>query len=109
MTSTQRRTNNTATWSAEARQDVPSVARMYDFYLGGHHNFAADRMAAEAAISIYPELPLVMQANRAFLRRAVKFIAGHGVSHFLDIGSGIPTAGNVHEVAQRVNDQAHVV
>jgi hypothetical protein len=109
MTSTQRGSNDGTTWTAEARQNVPSVARMYDYYLGGHHNFAADRMAAQAAISIYPELPLVMQANRAFLRRAVKFIAAHGVTHFLDIGSGIPTAGNVHEIAQRVNDQAEIV
>src|SRR3954454_9820697 len=106
MTSTQRRTNNTATWSAEARQDVPSVARMYDFYLGGHHNFAADRQAAEMAISIYPELPLVMQANRAFLRRAVKYLSHQGIDQFLDIGSGIPTNGNVHEIAQRANPRA---
>ena len=89
--------------------DRPSVARMYDYYLGGHHNFAVDRKAAEGAISIWLDLPLVMQANRAFLRRTVQFLAGQGIEQFLDLGSGIPTAGNVHEVAQQANPAARVV
>jgi hypothetical protein len=89
--------------------DVPSVARMYDFYLGGAHNFAVDRQAAQRVIDVYPDLPRVIQANRAFLRRAVTFIADQGIDQFLDIGSGIPTAGNVHEVAQRANAAARVV
>ena len=89
--------------------DTPSVARMYDYYLGGYHNFAADRAAAEAAIAVRPELPLVMQANRAFLRRAVRFMIEQGIEQFLDIGSGIPTVGNVHEVAQQANPAARVV
>lgn len=89
--------------------DRPSVARMYDYYLGGAHNFAVDRQAAQRAMDIYPELPLVMQANRGFLRRAVAFLAEQGIDQFLDIGSGIPTAGNVHEVAQRVNPDASIV
>jgi SAM-dependent methyltransferase len=82
---------------------------MYDYYLGGHHNLAIDRTAAEAGSAIYPEFPLVMQANRAFLRRAVQFLAGQGVERFLDVGSGIPTVGNVHLVAQRANPAAQVV
>lgn len=87
----------------------PSVARMYDYYLGGSHNFAADRSAAQAMMAAVPEVPLMAQANRAFLRRAVQFLAESGVRQFLDIGSGIPTVGNVHEVAQRVDPQCRVV
>ncbi len=90
-------------------RDRPSVARMYDYYLGGHHNFEVDRTAAEAAMRIYPDLPLVMQANRSFLRRAVKFMVREGIDHFVDIGSGIPTAGNVHEIAQAMNPDSTVV
>jgi hypothetical protein len=89
--------------------DRPSAARMYDYYLGGHHNLAIDRAAAEAGSAIYPEFPLVMQANRAFLRRAVQFLVERGIERFLDIGSGIPTVGNVHLVAQRANPAARVV
>jgi hypothetical protein len=89
--------------------DKPSVARMYDYHLGGAHNFAADRAAAEAATAAYPDLPLVMRVNRAFLRRTVTYLVQHGIQQFLDLGSGIPTVGNVHEVAQRANPAARVV
>jgi S-adenosyl methyltransferase len=89
--------------------EKPSVARMYDYHLGGAHNFAADRAAAEAAAAAYPDLPLVMRVNRAFLRRAVTFLAQQGIDQFLDLGSGIPTVGNVHEVAERANPAARVV
>lgn len=85
------------------------MARMYDYYLGGGHNFAVDRQAADQVIAAFPDMPLVMQANRGFLRRAVGFMIEQGIDQFLDIGSGIPTAGNVHEVAQRANPEAHVV
>ncbi|GAA4214305.1 SAM-dependent methyltransferase [Actinocatenispora rupis] len=88
--------------------DLPSAARMYDYFLGGSHNFAPDRAAAQAAIGIIPELPAVMRANRAFLRRAVRFALDSGVRQFLDIGSGIPTVGNVHEVARAIDPQARV-
>src|ERR687887_2038752 len=87
----------------------PSVARMYDFYPGGSHNFAADRAAARAMVDAVPEAPLMAQANRAFLRRAVQFLAESGVRQFLDLGSGIPTVGNVHEIAQRADPKARVV
>src|SRR5687767_3600001 len=74
-----------------ADDSVPSVARMYDYYLGGALNFAVDRRAAQQVIDIYPDLPRVVQANRAFLRRAVTCMAKQGVEQFLDIGSGMPT------------------
>ncbi|MFF3463581.1 SAM-dependent methyltransferase [Streptomyces sp. NPDC002619] len=79
---------------------VPSVSRIYDFYLGGSHNFEVDREAARKAMEFLPGLPKIMQANRAFMRRAVRFAVDEGIDQFLDIGSGIPTFGNVHEVAQ---------
>ena len=89
--------------------DKPSAARMYDYFLGGYHNFAVDRRAADAATAIYPDFPFVMQANRAFLRRAMKFLLGQGVERFLDLGSGIPTVDNTHHVAARTNARARVV
>jgi SAM-dependent methyltransferase len=89
--------------------DRPSASRVYDYYLGGFHNFQADREMAERAIQDWPDLPLIMRANRAFLRRAVTYLVGQGVRQFLDIGSGIPTAGNVHEIAQRLDPRCRVV
>jgi SAM-dependent methyltransferase len=89
----------TGDWSYGVDINVPSPARMYDYYLGGNHNFAADREAAEQAITAIPNLRHIASANRAFLRRAVEFLLGQGVRQFLDIGSGIPTVGNVHEIA----------
>jgi len=77
----------------------PSAARVYDYYLGGFHNFAVDREMARRAMAMWPELPLIMRANRAFLRRAVTTLVQAGVRQFLDIGSGIPTVGSVHTVA----------
>ncbi|PVY97724.1 S-adenosyl methyltransferase [Actinomycetospora cinnamomea] len=94
---------------AEVDLDRPSAARVYDFYLGGLHNFAVDREMAARAVADWPELPAIMQANRAFLRRAVRHLAAQGIDQFLDIGSGIPTVGNVHEVAQAALGDARVV
>ncbi|WP_026249047.1 SAM-dependent methyltransferase [Streptomyces sp. LaPpAH-108] len=88
---------------------VPSVSRMYDYYLGGSHNFEVDREAARSAMEFIPGLPKIMQANRAFLRRAVRFATDQGLTQFLDIGSGIPTYGNVHEIAQSAVPGARVV
>ncbi|MFI9812465.1 SAM-dependent methyltransferase [Saccharothrix variisporea] len=87
----------------------PSAARVYDYYLGGAHNFAVDREMARKAIEMWPELPLIMQANRAFLRRAVEYCVDAGIRQFLDLGSGIPTVGNVHEVARAADPGARVV
>jgi SAM-dependent methyltransferase len=94
---------------ADRDYDRPSAARVYDYYLGGSHNFAVDRAMARQAIAMWPELPQIMQANRAFLRRAVEFLVARGVRQFLDVGSGIPTVGNVHEVAQAAAPEARVV
>jgi SAM-dependent methyltransferase len=88
---------------------VPSVSRIYDYYLGGSHNFEVDREAGRQAIEVFPGLPKIMQANRAFMRRAVRYAMDEGITQFLDIGSGIPTFGNVHEVAQTADPAARVV
>lgn len=89
--------------------DRPSAARIYDYFLGGAHNFAVDRAAAAELVRSHPAIGLGMRANRSYLRRAVRYLAQHGVDQFLDLGSGIPTVGNVHEIAQRVNAAARVV
>ncbi|MFI7549288.1 SAM-dependent methyltransferase [Micromonospora sediminimaris] len=88
---------------------VPSIARVYDFMLGGKDNFAVDRAVAEHALRITPDGPQAGQANRAFLRRAVRFLTEQGIGQFLDLGSGLPTQGNVHQVALRHDPQARVV
>jgi S-adenosyl methyltransferase len=96
-------------WARNIDPSVPSAARMYDFYLGGMHNFIADRDAAAQVIDAIPEVPLIARANRAFLGRAVRFLVASGIRQFLDIGSGIPTAGNVHEIAQGADPAVRVV
>lgn len=87
----------------------PSPARVYDVHLGGAHNFAVDREVAAEIARIMPELPELFRANRSFLRRAVRYVAEAGITQFLDLGSGIPTVGNVHEIAQRVHPESRVV
>lgn len=86
----------------------PSPARMYDALLGGWHNFEADRRAAMIATAMVPDLPQVALSNRAFLRRSVRFLVQNGIRQFVDIGSGIPTAGNVHEVAWEADPECRV-
>ena len=88
---------------------VAHPARMYDYYLHGKDNFPADREAAEKIIALAPEVRDFARANRAFLGRAVRLLAEQGVDQFLDIGTGIPTADNTHQVAQRVDPTARVV
>ncbi len=89
--------------------DKPNPARMYDYFLGGFHNFAIDRATAEQVRAIAPDMPFFMRTSRAFLRRSVMFLVEQGIDQFLDLGSGIPTVGNVHEVAQALNPAARVV
>jgi SAM-dependent methyltransferase len=89
--------------------DRPNAARIYDYELGGSHNFPADRAAAEALNRALPEAPLVGQSNRAFLRRAVHYCSTQGLRQYLDIGSGIATVGNVHETAHRLDPDSRVV
>jgi O-methyltransferase involved in polyketide biosynthesis len=89
---------------------VPHIARVYDYWLGGKDNFAADRELGEQTLEAYPNLVFSVRANRAFLARTVRFLAGEaGVRQFLDIGTGIPTANNTHEVAQRVAPESRIV
>ncbi|GLY07092.1 MULTISPECIES: SAM-dependent methyltransferase [Actinoplanes] len=88
---------------------VPNAARVYDFALGGVHNFKVDREFWERATSANPHAHLVARANRSFLGRVVRDLVSGGVTQFLDIGSGIPTLGNVHEIAQEANPGARVV
>jgi O-methyltransferase involved in polyketide biosynthesis len=92
-----------------ANQKPATAARIYDYYLGGIHNFAADQAAAKALLELSPTLARIARANRAFLHRAVRCLADTGVRQFLDLGSGIPTEGNVHEIAQGVAPDARVV
>jgi hypothetical protein len=89
--------------------DRPSSARIYDYWLGGAHNFAVDRRVAEQVVAAFPDMIPVARANRAFLRRAVEFLVDAGVRQFLDIGSGVPTVGHVHEIAQARAPESRVV
>ncbi|HEY0496240.1 MAG TPA: SAM-dependent methyltransferase [Kutzneria sp.] len=98
------------TWApGEVDLERPSAARVYDYYLGGYHNLAVDREFAEQAMLAMPELPLIMRTNRSFLRRSVRYLVSRGIRQFLDLGSGIPTVGNVHEIAQAAAPESRVV
>jgi S-adenosyl methyltransferase len=88
---------------------VPSVARMYDYALGGKDNFEVDRNAVAQAAKVMPDFREVAQENRGFLRRSVRHMVRQGVGQFIDIGSGLPTAGNTHEIAQSINPATRVV
>lgn len=85
-------------------------ARMYDYYLGGAHNFAVDREAAEKVLAMLPETRTFARDNRAFLQRVVRHLVREcGITQFLDLGSGIPTVGNVHEIAQGIDPACRIV
>lgn len=88
---------------------VFSVARVYDFFLGGKDNYAADRAAAEQILAVIPDFADVTRANRDFLNRAVRFLAVSGVRQFIDLGTGIPTSPSVHQIAREVVPDATVV
>jgi S-adenosyl methyltransferase len=98
----------------DAAQDIPparraTAARIYDYLLGGVHNFEADREVAQKVIAGLPNVREAARANRAFLGRAVRFMCAQGIDQFIDIGSGIPTQGNVHEITAEVRPEASVV
>lgn len=98
--------------SAEAAIDTetPAISRVYDFLLGGKHHYDVDRIASNAMIQAVPETKLLASANRAFVRRSVQYLVGEaGIRQFLDIGSGLPATGNVHEVAEELNPDVRVV
>jgi hypothetical protein len=99
-----------ASWVPEGLDlDRPSAARIYDYLLGGAHNFAHDRELAERFLKAQPYAREIARLNRAFLRRVVLYMIGAGIRQFLDLGSGIPTVGNVHEIAQKADPNARVV
>jgi SAM-dependent methyltransferase len=95
---------------AQQEVDGPNIARVYDYLLGGSHNFDADKVAAAELLARWPDARQTMAANRAFLGRAVRYLAGPaGIRQFLDVGSGIPTMDNVHAIAQQAVPGARVV
>jgi hypothetical protein len=89
--------------------EKPSSARAYDYVLGGNHNFAVDREFVKQVQKVYPESKYFALMNRAYLRRVVLYLMDQGIRQFLDLGSGIPTVGNVHEIAQEVDPSSRVV
>jgi O-methyltransferase involved in polyketide biosynthesis len=106
--------------SSETRNDPPlgdqddaarvaNPARMYDYWLGGKDNYAADREAAEKLEKVLPEVPKMVRANRAFLQRAVRYLAQQGIQQFIDLGAGLPTQMNTHEIARETHSGARVV
>jgi hypothetical protein len=96
--------------SADLDTGVPHIARVYDYCLGGKDNFAADRKAADEFVKIMPGILLAVRASRAFLARSVQFLAAEcGIRQFLDIGTGLPTANNTHEVAQQTAPDCRIV
>ena len=94
---------------ADVRADIAHPARVYDYWLGGKDNFAADRAAAEQVLQVMPEILDTVRGNRQFLRRAVRFLSEAGIRQFIDIGSGLPNSPNVHEVAQVDDPDTRVV
>ncbi|MEV7598115.1 SAM-dependent methyltransferase [Kitasatospora sp. NPDC089797] len=95
--------------SVDLRTDVPHSARVYDYLIGGKTNFEADRTAAHASVRAWPSLPVSMRTTREFMQRSVRHLAReHGVRQFLDIGTGIPTSPNLHEVAQEIAPEARI-
>ncbi|MER7132330.1 SAM-dependent methyltransferase [Streptosporangium saharense] len=88
---------------------TPHVGRVYDYVLGGKNNYAADREYADRIVAQMPDYPVLARANRSFLSRAVAFMAEAGVRQFVDLGAGIPTSPNVHEVARETHPDARVV
>src|SRR3954452_24610984 len=95
--------------SAEVHPQTPNEARVLDYLLGGKDNFAADRRAAEDAIAVAPELPMMAIEGRKFLGRAVRFLIDQGIRQFSDIGCGLPTQNNAHQVAQDAAEDARVL
>jgi hypothetical protein len=88
---------------------VPNPARVYDYLLGGKDNFEVDRITAQAGIGAFPDIARSARASRAFLARVVRYLAESGIRQFLDIGTGLPSANNVHEVAQAVAPESRIV
>jgi hypothetical protein len=102
--------NESGSWVAKLNTSVAHPARRYDYWLGGKDNFAADRESGDAVAAAFPTVRTAAIENRRFLRRAVHYLAKEaGLRQYLDIGTGIPTAGNTHEVAQEIAPESRVV
>jgi hypothetical protein len=111
--------NLDATWATSAESQTvepplidtstPNIARVYDYWLGGKDNYEADRAEAERLIAVYPRLPFLARQSRLFLAKAVRWLAEQGVTQFLDLGCGLPTGQNTHEIAQGVRPDCRVV
>ena len=96
--------------SADLKTDRPHPARIYDYLLGGKDNFEADRSAAAQTVQVWPSLPISMRANRDFMTRVTRYLAQErGIRQFLDVGTGLPTSPNLHDVAQQVDPASRVV
>ncbi|MYQ29671.1 SAM-dependent methyltransferase, partial [Streptomyces sp. SID4956] len=87
----------------------PHPARMYDWYLGGKDNYPVDEAMGRQMLALEPRVPVMARVNRAFMQRATRWLAGQGVRQFLDVGTGIPTEPNLHQIAQRTTPDARVV
>ncbi|WP_283133290.1 SAM-dependent methyltransferase [Rhizohabitans arisaemae] len=96
-------------WTLGVDAERPTLARVYDYLLGGTHNFGVDRDLAHGLLKVEPQARSVAAANRAFLRRAIRRLSAQGIRQFLDLGSGIPTQGNVHQIAREADEDARVV
>jgi S-adenosyl methyltransferase len=97
-------------WRTTFRPDIPSAARIYDYLLGGKDNYPADRAVAESMIALIPNVRLAVQWNRAFLRRVVRYLIHEaGIRQIVDIGAGLPTVGNTHEIARDADPETRVV
>ena len=88
---------------------VPSMARVYDYFLGGKDNFASDRAVGEKLVALHPPIIETIADSRRFVERAITWVARQGITQFLDLGAGLPTEPNTHETAQAVNPEATVV
>src|SRR5690349_2585676 len=98
------------TYPEDLEPDIPHAARMWNYWMGGTDNFPADRATGDAVAQIYPEIALMARVSRQFLIRVVRYLAAEaGIDQFLDIGTGLPTMQNTHEVAQSVRPEARVV
>jgi len=86
----------------------PNIARVWDYWLGGKDNFAADRELAQKMLAVHPISAQMARENRQFLGRAVSYVAARGIRQFVDVGAGLPAALNTHDIAQHVEPEAHV-
>ena len=96
--------------ASKLQADVPHAARMWNYWMGGKDNFAADRAAGDAVAQVYPEIVVMARQSRKFLIRVVRYLAAEaGIRQFLDVGTGLPTMQNTHEVAQRIAPDSRIV